>query len=668
MPSTSQLPADLAADDVVARCLRGEIPPPVAVSLLALGEGGAAGAVAAVGRARRAGGADAVQQGRLDALVGLVPAFTAGAARVAELARGPTAGDPEDVRRLFDDAVAASEEASVALYSLGDPGLLARATREVVAWLDAAGLVPAADGGRVLELGCGIGRFEQALAPRVGLAVGLDVSPGMLAAAARRAAALPETARAAAAFVRTGGRDLAMFRDAAFDLVLAVDAFPYVFAGGPALADATVAEMARVVRPGGDVVIVNFSYRGDLAADRRDAAALAARHGLELVVAGEQPFAHWDGAVFHLRRRSERRAARRPAAFEAETLASADALTRLAPEWRALHDRCPWTTPFQSPEWLLAWWRHLGGEAEGNAVRAIAVRDAATGALAALLPGFTYADPERGGARTFALLGAGVTDYGDAPAEPAAGAAALGAAARHLAADAAAGAWDAAAFDELRDESPLAGALLGAAWPAGFAAARAPQSVAPARPLPGAWEGGWDAFAATLGSRFRRKLALGANRLRRAGQVELVTADARTLPAALDALFALHGARWRSRGESGVLADDRLAEFHAEAAAGFLARGWLRLRVLRIGGGPAAVLYTLVHRGTAYCYLSGLDPAFQYYSPGVAIVRAAVEAAIAEGCRTLDFLRGGERYKYDWGVEDQTTWRVTVGSAPAGAA
>ncbi|HEY0778641.1 MAG TPA: GNAT family N-acetyltransferase, partial [Gemmatirosa sp.] len=529
-------------------------------------------------------------------------------------------------------------------------------------------------GGTLLEIGCGIGRFEQALAPRVSLAVGVDVSPGMLAAAHRRATALPAAARDAAAFVRTGGRDLAMFRDAAFDLVLAVDAFPYVFAGGPTLANATVAEMARVVRPGGDVVIVNFSYRSDLAADRRDAAALAQRHGFELVVAGAQPFAHWDGAVFHLRRRAERRAAPRATAFAAESVTCADALARLVPEWRALHDRCPWATPFQSPEWLLAWWRHLGGgmstagastagasTAGTSDLRTIAVRDAATGVLAALLPGFTFADGPRGGARTFALLGAGVTDYGDALADPAAGQGALRSAVRHLAGEAADGAWNVAAFDELRDESPLPGALLEAEWPAGLIAARAVQSVAPARPLPGAWEGGWDAFAATLGGTFRRKLNLGANRLRRAQHVELITADARTLPAALDALFALHEARWRSRGEAGVLADDRLAEFHAEAAAGFLARGWLRLRVLRIDGSPAAVLYGLVHRGRAYCYLSGLDPAFEYYSPGVAIVRATVEAAIAEGCRTLDFLRGGERYKYLWGVEDQTTWRVTVG-------
>ena len=472
-------PDHRAADDVVARCLRGEIPPPVAVSLLALADGGPAVAAAAVGRARRAGTDDSEHQARLDALVGLMPTLTEGAARVAAMARGPTAGDPDEVRRLFDDAVAASEEASVALYSLGDPGLLARATREVVAWLDAEGLVRA--GGTLLELGCGIGRFEQALAPRVALAVGIDVSPGMLAAAHRRAGALSPTAREAAAFVRTGGRDLAMFRDTAFDLVLAVDAFPYIFAGGPTLADATVAEMARVVRPGGDVVIVNFSYRSDLAADRRDAATLAQRHGFELVVAGAQPFAHWDGAVFHLRRRTERRAAPRAAALAASTVTCADALARLVPEWRALHERCSWATPFQSPEWQLAWWRHLGPSNGGGELRTIAVRDAGTDALVALLPGFTFVDGERGGARTYALLGAGVTDYGDALADPAVGQSALRVAARHLAAEAGDGHWSAAAFDELRDESPLAGALLEAEWPAPARRRRARCRASPPR-------------------------------------------------------------------------------------------------------------------------------------------------------------------------------------------
>jgi hypothetical protein len=46
-------------------------------------------------------------------------------------------------------------------------------------------------------------------------------------------------------------------------------------------------------------------------------------------------------------------------------------LAALRPEWRALWRRCPAATPFQSPAWLLPWWRHLGG----GELLAIAVRD-----------------------------------------------------------------------------------------------------------------------------------------------------------------------------------------------------------------------------------------------------------------------------------------------------
>ena len=35
-------------------------------------------------------------------------------------------------------------------------------------------------------------------------------------------------------------------------------------------------------------------------------------------------------------------------------------IDRLAPQWKALWRRIPDATPFQSPEWLLSWWRCFG--------------------------------------------------------------------------------------------------------------------------------------------------------------------------------------------------------------------------------------------------------------------------------------------------------------------
>jgi SAM-dependent methyltransferase len=87
------------------------------------------------------------------------------------------AGTSADWPRVFDEAARLSPEAGVALYSLGDPDLLAAATRELVDLLQGWALL-----GReavVLDLGCGIGRVAAAVAPHVTRVVALDISPEM---------------------------------------------------------------------------------------------------------------------------------------------------------------------------------------------------------------------------------------------------------------------------------------------------------------------------------------------------------------------------------------------------------------------------------------------------------------------------------------------------------
>lgn len=198
----------------------------------------------------------------------------------------------ETFAAAFDRAVALSPEASVALYSFGDAGLLEQATSELVRWLEDRGLLRPERS--VLDLGCGIGRVAGRIGPRVRRVVGADVSERMLGEARGRWRDLP--------LVRTAGRDLAAFADGAFDLVLAVDSFPYLVAAGGALAGRHVAEAARVLRPGGDLVIFNLSYRGDLPADRADVRRYADAAGLTVATDGARELTIWDAPVFRLRR------------------------------------------------------------------------------------------------------------------------------------------------------------------------------------------------------------------------------------------------------------------------------------------------------------------------------------------------------------------------------
>jgi SAM-dependent methyltransferase len=203
-------------------------------------------------------------------------------------------------RSFFDRAVARSEEASVALYSLGDPAILARATAEVADLFDRWGLL-AADR-LALEIGCGIGRLQAALAPRLSAVWGVDLSLSMLAAARRRTAVGSSIDGGRIDLVATAGRDLAFLRGGRFDLVYAVDSFPYLHAAGPELVATHVAAAARLVAPGGDLAILNLSYRGDLDLDCVEFAELCDAHGLVPEVLGQQPFDLWDGAAFLARK------------------------------------------------------------------------------------------------------------------------------------------------------------------------------------------------------------------------------------------------------------------------------------------------------------------------------------------------------------------------------
>jgi SAM-dependent methyltransferase len=210
-------------------------------------------------------------------------------------AAADAAGEVERCRRLFDRLVGESPEASVALYSFGVPEHLRAATDEVVRLLDRLGVIQ--PNRRLLEIGCGIGRFQQALAGRVGAITGIDIAAGMIEEARRRCAGLPNIK-----LLVTSGCGLERFPSESFDAVLAIDAMPYIYRAGTTLVEAHFAESARVLRPGGDLVILNLSYRGDLERDRRDVSAMGEATRLRILRNGTSDLRLWDGATFHLRK------------------------------------------------------------------------------------------------------------------------------------------------------------------------------------------------------------------------------------------------------------------------------------------------------------------------------------------------------------------------------
>jgi len=121
----------------------------------------------------------------------------------------------------------------------------------------------------------------------------------------------------------------------------------------------------------------------------------------------------------------------------------------------------------------------------------------------------------------------------------------------------------------------------------------------------------------------------------------------------MEQFFALHQKRQEQIGHRGNFADSRSRRFHLDIAGRLLRDDRLRLYCLALDGRPAAFYYLFRYRRSLLYYLSGIDPRFGRYSPGVVLLSRAVRDAITDGLEEFDLLRGEGAYKFKW----TDTWR-----------
>ncbi|HZG42201.1 MAG TPA: GNAT family N-acetyltransferase [Longimicrobium sp.] len=335
-----------------------------------------------------------------------------------------------------------------------------------------------------------------------------------------------------------------------------------------------------------------------------------------------------------------------PATVRVDEVASVDALRALAPEWAALWARSPGATPFQHPAWLVPWWECFG-EQPGWRLWTLAIR--AGDRLVAVAPLFIHPGPDPR-FRQLSPVGVGNSDYLGPIVDPADGGGAIAAILEHLLAHAER--WDLCDLEELRAGDPL----LAAPMPGGLGAEASPQSTCPVLALPDDAE----AFFAARSAWLRRNLRRGTRRLEERGELSFHTADADTLPEFVDAFFRLHEQRWRAQGRDGLLRGEAMRRFHRASSARLMAAGLLRLHGVRLDGRLVAIFHGLDGHGRVHAYLGGYEPELGRDSPGTLIAAHAIEQAIAEGASELDFLRGQEKYKYDWGAVDRRTHRLRI--------
>ena len=353
--------------------------------------------------------------------------------------------------------------------------------------------------------------------------------------------------------------------------------------------------------------------------------------------------------------------------------------------WDTLAAANLWATPFSHWAFHRAWWDGYGGNAHEETVVLVpagAPDDAEPVAIAPLMhrhevepddvelrttirhtdgPLLTPVSPD---AKAVFFGASYHADYATLLAAPAD----LLAAADALAAYCADGGdpghpmpWDAVDLRRLRTGDPAADALAAAfgsrEMEQGWTLNVEPEEVCPVATLP---QGGTlDDYLATLGKKERHEIRRKVRRAEAVGEVRLD--DASDPLADLPAFIDLHQKRW---GADGLFPDTEggahSRTFFRRLFELFPVGGPLSLAFLTVGGRRIAAGVSFQTADSLLYYNAGVDPEARDLSPGVLMVERYVRRALERGLSRMDFLRGDEAYKYEWGAVDEPIRRLLV--------
>jgi len=351
--------------------------------------------------------------------------------------------------------------------------------------------------------------------------------------------------------------------------------------------------------------------------------------------------------------------------------------------WDRLAAANPWSTPFSEWPFQRAWWDAFGANAHEQT---LVVTGTSSGDIVAIVPLMHRHEVEPTDVETHTTMRLGGelltpvpatakaiffgasyhADYATILAAPENLIAVAEAVAEHLATAAQPGdehpsPWDVVDLRRLRCGDPTADALANAfgrrEMSEGWTLNVEREDVCPVVTLePGIY---FEGYLGTLGKKNRHEIRRKLRRAEAVGDIHLT--DSTDPLADLDVFIDLHQRKW---GDAGLFPPTP----GGDASRRFVRRlfeehgpdGSIRLAFLTIGGRRIA---TGIHFRTSDGYLyynAGVDPDARDLSPGVVMIAAYIQRAIDEGCRRLDFLRGNEPYKYEWGAVDEPVQRILV--------
>jgi len=322
---------------------------------------------------------------------------------------------------------------------------------------------------------------------------------------------------------------------------------------------------------------------------------------------------------------------------------SAEGFDQLRPAWERAFDRDPVAPIFQN--W---WWQRGWREVTPYPYAVLTVTPAGTSEPVAFLP-----ISIRGSAnmlrvdhvREIHMGGDPGTDYNGLVCDPAHEETVIAALVDHFSRRES---WDRLMWKEINEPRLLA------------VSERLPSEVAdvfprqgtccPYTPLPATWEAfQQECLSYETRKSLRKKLRLCEEECR------VTLMDSSNANEHIDALVTLAKNRTRDDMDDNVHRCDRIFEWAQKGGIASILLIWHEQT-------PIAGMGAFIDKkANSYCfYLTGYNENFGNYSPGRVVNALAIKHAIELGCTTLDFLRGDEPYKFQFGAQRRYTTHVVA--------
>ncbi|HVW69753.1 MAG TPA: GNAT family N-acetyltransferase [Steroidobacteraceae bacterium] len=332
---------------------------------------------------------------------------------------------------------------------------------------------------------------------------------------------------------------------------------------------------------------------------------------------------------------------------------SEEEFAALAESWRELQGASPNHTPFQSWEWNYSWWRHFGRpgrlrlfivERDGRLI-GVAPLFLATRYLGWPLHHLAFIARKRADYLDFVVRAGHEREFFEELCP------------RLLAGSREWRCIDVRDFPESSTNLPHFLRAASASFPL--------ISVQPAESCVAvSLEATWESFVATLGKNARRNVGRYRRHLEADFPIELripATPDERER--CFNDFVRLYRSLRESEDGAPVYGSAPALAFEQDICRRGAEAGWFRLYLLYAGGQPVSGCLGYVWNRKFYAGLMARAPEFEKYSIGMTLSGMAIQDCIANHWTEIDFMRGDESFKYQWGGVRKHNYHVKLSNS-----